>query len=397
MQGAASGLAGATLGFAAMADQVLIYADTVKSPELRHEIPLTVPDPFLYAEVDGTRLVLTHVLEAKRMDELGIGLELHMSEEFGIDDLIAEGRKQDEIRNEIVLRAVRAFGLDDAVTPFWFPLQLADFLRGNGVKLRADREFFAKRRRVKTEAELEGIRRAQKAAEAGMAAARDLLRQASPNGEALLLDGEPLTSERLKLAITQAFTERDCGAEDSIVAHGPQGAVGHDMGSGPIALGEPVVIDLWPRDRESGCFADMTRTFVVGDPPPEIAEWHGLVLESLERSLDAVKAGVKGRAVYDVSCEVFEERGHPTQRTKEKGKPLHDGFFHGLGHGVGLEVHEEPGLGIIGQKELLAGDVVTIEPGLYRQGFGGVRLEDLVLVTDDGAENLTDFPYDLAP
>ncbi len=379
-----------------MAEQVLIYADTVRSPELRHEVPLLVPDPFMYAERDGARYVLTNVLEANRIAGVG-SYEVHLSDEYGLDELIKEGRKPDEIRNEIMLRACRAFGIDDAVVPFWFPLQLADFLRKNGIQLQADRELFDDRRRVKNVAEIEGIRRAQRAAEAGMAAARDLLVAAEQRNGTLTVDGEPLTSERIKLAIGRAFTELDCTADEFIVAHGAQGASGHDMGSGPIAPGEAVVIDLWPKDRASACFADMTRTFVVGEPPEEIVEWQRLCKEALDRSLDAVKAGVKGRDVYDVSCDVFEERGYPTQRTKELGKPLDEGFFHGLGHGVGLEVHEEPGLGFIGRKELLAGDVVTIEPGLYRQGFGGVRLEDLVLVTENGAENLTHFPYDLAP
>jgi Xaa-Pro aminopeptidase len=230
-----------------------------------------------------------------------------------------------------------------------------------------------------------------------MSAARDMLRAASLNGATLTLEGEPLTCERIKLAISQAFIENNCSADELIVAHGEQAASGHDMGSGPIAPGETVVIDLWPKDRETACFADMTRTFVVGDPPAEIAEWHRLVLEALERSLEATKAGMTGRAVYDVSCEVFEAEGHLTQRTKEKGKSLQEGFFHALGHGVGLEVHEEPILGKLEGYELMAGDVVTLEPGLYRQGFGGVRLEDLVLVTENGAENLTDFPYDLEP
>ena len=379
-----------------MDDQVLIYADTVRSPEMRHEIPLGIGDPFLYGERDGTRYVLSNVLEAEQIRALG-RVEVQLSDDYGVDELVEEGRNPDEIRNEVVLRACRAWRIDDAVTPFTFPLGLADFLRENGIALRPERELFDARRRSKSEAELAGIRRAQRAAEAGMAAACELLRAAEPRNGTLVLDGEPLTCEWIKLAIGRAFTEHDCIGEDFIVARGPQGAVGHDMGSGPIAPGEPVVIDLFPKDRESACFADMTRTFVVGDPPEEIVEWQRLVKEALDHSLAAVKPGVKGKAVYDISCEVFEEHGYPTQRTKERGKPLHEGYFHGLGHGVGLEVHEEPGLGRIGEKELVPGDVITIEPGLYRQGFGGVRLEDLVLVTEDGAENLTEFPYDLTP
>jgi Xaa-Pro aminopeptidase len=157
------------------------------------------------------------------------------------------------------------------------------------------------------------------------------------------------------------------------------------------------VIDIWPRDNESFVFCDMTRTFVVGDVPAEVAEWHRLTKQALDRAIADIKAGADGRAIYDGTCEIFEAAGEPTQRTKEPGKALSDGFFHGLGHGVGLEVHESPGMGLAAKNELRAGDVVTVEPGLYRQGYGGVRLEDLVLVTENGAENLTRYPYDLAP
>ena len=375
---------------------VLIYADTARFPEMRHEVPLLVIDPFLYVERNGERHVVVSTLEASRIADVGT-YEMHLPEEFGLDQMVKAGWKIDDIRRELMLRACREIGVDEAVVPFWFPLDYGDYLRANGVELRADKDFFDDRRRVKSEAELAGIRRAQHAAEAGMDAARELLRGARANGAALMLDGEPLTSERIKRAIEEAFLARGCSADEFIVAHGPQGAVGHDMGSGPIAPGEPLVVDLWPRDRESACYADMTRTFVVGDPAPDIAEWHGMCLEALQRSLRALRAGVTGRSVYDVACDVFEDHGHPTQRTKEEGTTLADGFFHGLGHGVGLEVHESPGLGMVGQKELLAGDVVTVEPGLYRQGYGGCRLEDLVLVTADGAENLTDYPYDLKP
>jgi Xaa-Pro aminopeptidase len=195
----------------------------------------------------------------------------------------------------------------------------------------------------------------------------------------------------------QAFLEHGASADELIVSHGPQAAIGHHMGEGAIQVGETVVIDLWPRDNESSCYADMTRTFVVGEIPDEVAAWHRLCLQALERGLDEIRPGVSGRQLFDGSCDVFEAAGYPTQRTKTPGEPLDEGFYHSLGHGVGLEVHEEPGLGISSRRELVAGDVVTLEPGLYRPGFGGCRLEDLVVVTPTGAQNLTDFPYDLTP
>jgi Xaa-Pro aminopeptidase len=157
------------------------------------------------------------------------------------------------------------------------------------------------------------------------------------------------------------------------------------------------VIDLWPRDDASACSADMTRTFVVGDVPDAVADWHRLCKQALDRALTDIRPGVTARSIYDGACDIFEAAGYPTQRTKPAGEPLQDGFYHSLGHGIGLEVHEQPLLGMSGHEQLVAGEVLAVEPGLYRHGFGGCRLEDLVLVTDDGAENLTSFPYDLAP
>jgi Xaa-Pro aminopeptidase len=169
------------------------------------------------------------------------------------------------------------------------------------------------------------------------------------------------------------------------------------MGAGQIEPGEPIVIDLWPRDNESACCADMTRTYVVGDVPDELAEWHRLCMEALDRAEQELRPGVTGKSVYEGSCEIFEAAGYPTQRTKPEGEPLEEGFFHSLGHGVGLEVHELPVLGMVGHEELLPGEVFAVEPGLYRPGFGGCRLEDLLVVTENGAEKLTSFPYDLTP
>jgi Xaa-Pro aminopeptidase len=375
---------------------VVIYADTFRSPELRHEVPVGIPDPFLYVEKDGQKHIVISSMEMPRLSELGL-FELHPPEKFGYDELLRSGRRAHEIHDELRLRALRELGVESASVPATFPLAVADHLRSNGLELTVDRDLFDDRRRAKSEFELAGIRRAQAAAEAGMSAARDLLRSSSANGELLQVDGEPLTSERVKAAIGQAFVEHGATADEFIVSHGPQAAIGHDMGSGPIRPGETVVIDLWPRDNESFCYADMTRTFVVGEISDDVAEWQRLCKEALDRSIAAMKAGVLGRSVFDSACAVFEEAGYPTQRTKADGETLEEGFYHGLGHGVGLEVHEGPGMGMVAEKTLQERDVVTVEPGLYRQGVGGVRLEDLVLVTAEGVENLTDFPYDLEP
>ena len=375
---------------------VLICADSIRSADMRHAVPLAVPDPFLYAEADGTRVVFSNSMEAGRLRALGL-FEVHISEEFGIDELIGQGLPIRELRAQLAVREVASLGSKSFSVPEGFPVWLADRLRAEGFELTVDQDLFDDRRRAKTDAQIAGMRRAQKAAEAAMDTCRDLLRRSEISGDRLLLDGEPLTVERVKAAMSATFTAHDTTAEDYIVAPGAQGAVGHDMGSGPIPPHTPVVVDIWPRDNASAAYTDMTRTFVVGDVADDVREWHRLCKEALDRALAEVKPGAEGKAIFDGTCEIFEAAGEPTQRTKEPGVALVDGFFHGLGHGVGLEVHEAPGLGFISEKKLVPGDVVTLEPGLYRSGYGGVRLEDIVLVTENGAENLTQYPYDLAP
>jgi Xaa-Pro aminopeptidase len=262
-----------------------------------------------------------------------------------------------------------------------------------------DEPEFIRRRRSKTASEVEGIRRAQAAADAGMAAAAELLRTATPRDGLLAHDGHILTAEAVRSRIRDVCAERGAPAgEDIIVAAGPAGATGHEQGTGPLPAGVPVIVDIWPRDERSGCYTDMTRTFVSGGEPAEdVRAWHALARTALERVYERLRPGLTGRDLYAVACEVFEQAGEPTQRTKPEGQPLRDGFFHSLGHGVGLEVHEEPALGRTGADPLVPGDVLAIEPGCYRSGYGGVRLEDLVLLTDDGHERLTEFRYELEP
>lgn len=365
---------------------VVLYADTIRSPELRHEVPVAVFDPFLYAEADGARHVLVHAAEALRME--GLGIALHTLEEYGFDELRASGLAYYEIALELVLRACESWGIRRALVPPTFPIELTDALRGRGVELVPDRGHFVARRRVKTEAELAGIRRAVAAAEAGLGAVASLLADAQ---------GEPLTCERLKRTLEEAVSAQGCAIDDTIVSHGAQTAVAHELGSGAIAPGEPILVDLAPRDRDSGCHADLTRTFVVGEPPGWLVELQELVQEALDLALRELRPGARASDVNRAVCELFEGHGYPTALTKKPGVPLLDGFFHSLGHGVGLEVHEAPYLGLSDKRELLEGEVLAVEPGLYDRERGGVRLEDVVLVTAGGAERLSTLPYALEP
>jgi len=373
---------------------VLIYADSIFDASMRNEVPVPVPDPFLYVEKDGERHAVVTSFEVSRIEPVGI--KAHPMEEYGYDELLAQGLPRYEVLMQTMERAVPQLGVKSARVPDKFPVGLADRLRAQGVELTPDREFFMGRRRVKSAVGLEGIRRAQRGTEAGMGAAAEMLRNAEASNGTLMLDGEQLTSERIKARIVEVFNEHNLVSEEMIVAIGGQAASGHDMGSGPIGPGQAIVVDLFPRDRESGYYADMTRTFVVGDIPDDLSEWHRLVYDALQRSFEAVKAGAEGSDIFRLVCDVFHEAGQPTQLSKQPGEVLANGFFHGLGHGVGLEVHEPPSLSR-DPSRLVAGDVITLEPGLYREGYGGVRLEDLVLVTENGAENLTSFPYDLTP
>jgi Xaa-Pro aminopeptidase len=377
-----------------MAD-VLIIGDTMRSPELRHEVPLAVPDAFLYAEVGGRRSAVVSSLEAGRMRALGTDLEVLAYEDVGSDELVRRGLDAYAFERELWLAACRQLGVERALTPTAFPLGHADALRANGIELEASQPFFDERRRVKTSHELDGIRRACRAVEAGQQAGVDMLRRADRRNGTLVLDGEPLTCERIKLEVERVFGEHGAAAEEFVVSHGAQTATGHDGGSGAIASDDIVLFDLFPRDRESACYSDFTRTFAVGTPSDELREYHRLAKEALDLAVAAVKPGVRGSDIHRQVCDFFHEHGHKTQLHKAEGEVLQDGFFHATGHGVGLEVHERPGLGRVESEPLVAGDVIAVEPGLYRHGFGGARVEDLLLVTDDGCEVLTDFPYEL--
>ncbi|HKB20171.1 MAG TPA: M24 family metallopeptidase [Gaiellaceae bacterium] len=378
---------------------LLLCGDTVRSAALRHEIPIPIIDPLLFAEVDGRRYVLTTRLERDQVQRALPDAEVLEYFELGYKELVETGLSMAEAVRKIQARAVRQIGLTEAIVPADFPLGLGDRLREDGVVLSVDEAAIDLRRRTKTRLELEGIRIAQRAAEVGMAAAAQLLARGVPGSDgALEVDGEPLLAEDVRATLREASAEHGAPCPpDVIVASVWQGG-GHDPGSGPLPAGLPIQIDIWPRHEETGCWTDMARTFLAGEPVSEhaalIAEQDRLVREALDQAKAAVRPGITGRELFDATCDLFEAAGYPTQRTTDGEE---NGFQHALGHGVGLEVHEAPALGFAGQDPLVPGDVVAIEPGLWDERAGGVCFEDLVLVTETGGEVLTSFPYDLAP
>ena len=363
---------------------IVMLADTIRSPELRRELPLALIDPAIYIERDGVRRAWLTGFELERLAAVS-KIEAAGFEQFGLDQLRGSGLSHlDALHRVVIVRACQAAGVTEALVPRGFPHEAAQALTAAGIAVQADGAFFDRRRRAKTPDQVAGIRRAQRACEQAMEAVRAALHRPG------------VTSEDLHVAIAKTFIDAGMIPTPAIASHGPQVASVHHAGSGPILEGESIVVDIFPLDPVSGCYSDMTRTFCIGTPPDELLRYHGLCAEALAGAKAAAGPGVPGSVVFGAAAGVFEAAGLPTLRTKGEHETLDRGFLHGLGHGVGLEIHEIPYLHT-GEEPLLPGDVITLEPGAYRPRFGGCRLEDIVLITDGGCEVLTDYRYDMAP
>jgi Xaa-Pro aminopeptidase len=378
-----------------MTTPLLIHADSLRDADMFVATGVSVVDPFTYLELDGRRIIVASVLEAEVIERDSRATEIWRDDDFGTRELVREGWEYEDAVMERVRRVLERAGAAEVAVPPSFPVALADYLRGKDVTVTPDRQTFEMRRRLKDADQLRAIREAQTATEASFRAARELLGSASPGEGGLVADGELVTCERVRDVIVATLREHGCEGEAPLVGAGPRGALVHDLGSGPINPGEPVIIDVFPQNAASRYCADMTRTFCWGEAPDRLKQMHATVLEALKRSTEEIAPGVPGQRPWEVACDVIEQGGFRTTRDLGPGETLDEDFFHGLGHGVGVEVHEAPNMGLGAREQLLAGDVVTVEPGVYRKDFGGVRLEDLVVVTDDGHEVLTHFDYEL--
>jgi Xaa-Pro aminopeptidase len=375
---------------------VLLYGDTARYPALRHEIPLDIVDELMFVDTGEAKFVLTSSLEAGRIEEILPEVRLSLYDELGLFELVRDGMRRDLAELEVAIRALNAWGIEDVVVPNDLPVAVADRIRVADIALTVDGPAIAHRRRVKTPLELEGIWRAQRAAEAGMAAGEALIRGARDEDGILHHDGRPLTAEIVRDAVRDVCAAAGAPAPPDIMVVSLFSGGGHNPGSGPLPAGLPIEIDLWPRDEQTNCWADMTRTFVGGEVDAKTAEMRDIVREALEAARAAARPGADARELYDAACDVIEGAGYPTRRSAGARERLTHGFYYGLGHGVGLEVHEPPHLGLGRGDALVAGDVIAIEPGLSAiEDVGGVRFEDLLLITEHGSETLTQYPYDL--
>ena len=380
------------------APTLLVIAAPEHDATAYHLSGFLAPDPVIYLRVGGESgkgYLVVSSMEYGRAKRDARADEVLSFDELDIMNLARELKSGGRALAAATARLLERLGAANfpVAVPPSLGVVYADELRARGLTVTPEAGLFAGLRRQKTEEEISYIERTQRAVEEACAYAVGILRESEVAEDGTLLyRGEPLTSEDLRSEIDIELLRRGCAAEGTITAGGPQAADPHERGHGPLKAGESIILDIFPADKASRYYADMTRTFIKGEPGEELQKMYDAVLESQEAALAMVGPGVNGRDIHKKVSDVLHEAGYETLLHDQKpGEPLQRGFIHGTGHGVGLEIHEAPRVSMADEK-LVTGDVVTIEPGLYYPEIGGVRIEDLVVLTEDGCRNLTRFP-----
>jgi len=297
----------------------------------------------------------------------------------------------------LAAKLLRERGLESARVSPRLQAGYLEEMRSAGLDVEVDRNLFQAERRRKSAEEARFIEASQRAAEAAVVEVVGQLAQADIRDGMLWLDEAPLTSERLYARASLLLGEKGFACPDMIIAGSPECAMPHFRGEGPIRAGAPVIIDIFPSSRTTHYHGDLTRTVVVGEIPDEIRRMHAAVLQALDAGIESIKEGAAGRDVHQTVCQVLVDRGYGTTTKGFDGPAGVAKMNHSTGHGVGLDVHEDPALRGPDENRLLDGDVVTVEPGLYLLGLGGVRIEDTGMVTRQGFKNFTRLTRSLDP
>ena len=367
-------------------DPLLMYADSEHDANMLYAVGMFVPDPFIYLRLRGRTSIVMSDLEIDRARRDAPHCRA-----------LPLSRYQDQLRQagvkspgpaRIIAAILRPRKIRRVLVPPNFPLGLAGELRRFRIAVRPTPGNFFPQREQKTPAEVKKISAALIMAEVGMSEAMQVLRSTKIGRDRRLMYHHlPLTAEKLRAVIDTAILQAGGLAANTIVAGGPQGCDPHERGFGPLRAQEPIIIDVFPRSQTTGYFGDITRTVVRGRASEAVRRLYDTVQRGQKIGFDKVRAGVSTTDVHRAVVACFEQAGYKTGRRQGRL----EGFFHGTGHGLGLEIHEAPRLGAHTNGKLVAGQVVTVEPGLYYPELGGVRLEDVALVNQHGARNLTQF------
>jgi Xaa-Pro aminopeptidase len=365
----------------------LIIAASDTDADMLYATKFWAPDPFILLERNGRRTLVLSDLEIDRGRKQADADEFVMFSELERE---VQGKSRKAPPYERVLaHFLKKRGVRSATVPANFPLRYAEELTTNKIRVRATNGFFWPEREAKSNEEVEMMGQALRITEKGLKRAIEVLKQSKPaSGKRLRWHGKTLTSEILRAEIDSAILRAGGVPQGTIVAGGDQACDPHERGFGPLYADSLIILDIFPRDAKTGYFGDMTRTVLRGRASDAQRKLWETVKAGQALALKRIKAGVDGMTIHKAIQELFASRGFPTEI--RKGRRV--GFFHGTGHGLGLEIHEHPRL----QKVVLKDrQVLTVEPGLYYPGLGGVRLEDVVLVTNTGCKILSRFPKQL--
>lgn len=366
--------------FRSGAEAYCLYASS-DEPDMRYLTRFVTHDPIPVIKKPGEKpIMIIPVMEAERAKQESVAQYL-TRQQAGYQEIIASETDPYHITAEMIHRCAQG----PIIVPPRFPLALARALERTGQVILDKDASIARMRSIKTEREINLITDAQRAVESAMTQATALIKKSEIKDGILWYDGSQLTSERVKYVIHVTLLAQGCTARDTIVACGEDTAMPHCTGTGPLRSNQPIVIDIFPRSEASGYHADMTRTVSKGRPSEKICEIYDAVATAQNLGEDKVAAGVSGADCYQAVRDYFDEAGFRTDT---------EGFTHSLGHGIGLEIHEQPSLSPVGE-ELKAGHVVTVEPGLYYRGIGGVRIENMGVVTQAGFDRLTTFSQEM--
>ena len=379
---------------------LLFYADGYRFPDVFHLTRFLSPDAIIALE-DGSEIVIVaNSLEEGRVRKQSRATTVLNIDAFGAKDLSAKGIGRDELDANVIARFLASRNTKKVAVAPYFPLGMAQRLRALGVEVTVA-EDLGERRRVKRQDEIDALQATQEACEDAWSKGVDAIKRATIRKDRTLeLDGEIFTAERLRAIVENRLLELGCASDGTICAPGPQAADPHMIGTGPLHAGEPIVMDIFPQHKTTRYWADMTRTVSKGEPAAEILKMYDLVKRAQDAGIKALKPGITGRSIHEMVEDMIFAAGYDTLRPGQQHGPktngaLPKGFIHGLGHGVGLDMHEAPSVGRGGSVPLVPGDVVTVEPGVYDPAIGGVRLEDMLVITQTGSRNFTRAPRQL--